>query len=161
MLSYVNFRRTINIFFAFPRRKPWKKPCMSDENARRKNSVFVVFYEFTTWFTTAGTTNNATRNLELYESCIPIYGHATKTRTRFTAEWRPALLLLIFNYSVVHEVNRWPAMDRGLKSKWPPGKEGTHYAIGFFVLFVYIIDIMFFEFWNLAYSNVSGILPAY
>jgi hypothetical protein len=37
-------------------------------------------------------------------------------------------------------------MDRGLKSKWPPGKEGTDYAIGFFVLFVYIIDIMFFEF---------------
>ena len=23
----------------------------------------------------------------------------------------------------VHEVNRWPAMDRRLKSKWPPGKE--------------------------------------
>ena len=22
-LNYVNFRRTINIFFAFPRRKPW------------------------------------------------------------------------------------------------------------------------------------------
>ena len=26
----------------------------------------------------AGTTLNATRNLELYESCMPIYGHATK-----------------------------------------------------------------------------------
>jgi hypothetical protein len=38
----------------------------------------------------------------------------------------------------VHEVNRWPAMDCGLKSKWPPGKERTDYAIGFLsCLFIY------------------------
>ena len=31
-LDYVNFRRTINIFFTFPRRKPWTKTCMSDSH---------------------------------------------------------------------------------------------------------------------------------
>jgi hypothetical protein len=45
------------------------------ENARLKNSVFVVFHESATWFTTTGTLT-MTRNLELYESCI--YGMQQK-----------------------------------------------------------------------------------
>jgi hypothetical protein len=40
----------------------------SHENARRKNSVSVVFYEPATWFTTTGTLIATTWNLELYES---------------------------------------------------------------------------------------------
>jgi hypothetical protein len=53
----------------------------SHENARRKNSVFVVFYESATWFTTADTRYTATRNLELYELKLhAIYAwHTTKT----------------------------------------------------------------------------------
>jgi hypothetical protein len=40
-------------------------------------------------------------------------------------------------------------------------KSGNGYAIGFFLWVFITIDVVFFEFWNLAYSNVSGILPAY
>jgi hypothetical protein len=76
-LDYVNFRRTINIFIAFARRKPWKKRA---HDSKLIIIMLIVIMLVPRDLPQVPPPTTMDTNFKLYDSCMPYMGMQQKVQ---------------------------------------------------------------------------------